>query len=229
VSGPIQPAGRGTMTPAVIAATAFAVLAAVVSVAFVAARGGLQLPVAPTAGSPAAIASAAATPPALGPTAGPSSTAAAPPATPPPVPPPVSPAPATSPPGPPDPLLALSPCPDHPGCFVYTVRRGDSYTAISDRFGVLLWIMDALNPEVTDKRVIVVGQALYLGRDPTARLELCPDGTCHLYVVRSGDTLSRIAGRYGLSVAAIAALNPGLDPSVIVTGQLIRLPLYEAP
>ncbi len=136
--------------------------------------------------------------------------------------------PASQPPtGPPDPLAALAPCPDHPGCFLYTVRRGDTYSGVSDRFGVGLWIMDALNPEVADKRVIVVGQTLYLGHDPTARLDLCPDASCHLYVVRSGDTLSAIAGRYGLSVTGIEALNPGLDPGYIVTGQVIRLPLYR--
>ena len=232
MSGPIRAWGRGALTPAVVAAAAFAALAAVVSIAFVTARGGLQLPVAPTS-PPVAIASElpSRTPPAT--TEAPSASVP-PPATARPSPatsptPGATPAPTASPAGPPDPLLALPACPGHPGCFSYTVRRGDSYSGISDRYGVLLWIMDALNPEVSDKRLIVVGQTLYLGHDPTARLDPCPDATCHLYVVRSGDTLSTIAGRYRLSMAGIEAINPGLDPSVIVTGQVIRLPLSQAP
>lgn len=235
MSAPIGAAGRGALTPAVAAAAGFALLAALASVAFVTIRGGLQLPASAASASPVAYGSAL--PPTGAPgteapaTPGPTSTAAAT-ASPVPLPtdgPTGAPSPAATPSGPRDPILALPGCPDRPGCFVYTVRRGDSYTAVSDRFGVPLWIMAALNPEVTDTRLIVVGQSLYLGRDPTVRLEPCPDGTCHLYAIRSGDTLSEIAGRYGLSVAGIEAINPGLDPAFIVTGQVIRLPLYRAP
>lgn len=235
MSGPRRTAGRGALSPAVLAAAAFTALAALVAVVFVTARGGLELPIAATGSQAVAIASAGLTPP---PPTPPASSAEAPSPTPassvPPSPVPATPTPSVTPPspsprasGPPDPLLALPGCPDHPGCYQYTVRRGDSYTALSDRYAVLLWIMDALNPEVSDKRVIVVGQTLFLGHDPTARLDLCPGGGCHLYVVRSGDTLSTIAGRYGLTVTGIEALNPGLRPSQIVTGQTIKLPLYK--
>jgi LysM repeat protein len=234
VSGPTRSAGRGTLTPPVLAASAFLALSALAAVAFVTARGGLQLPVAATGGSPVAIASPAA--PASPAPTGLASAAPTPAPTPSPAPvasgspavaetPPLSPSPGSS--GVPDPLAGLPACPGHPGCHVYTVRRGDSYSGVSDRYGVGLWIMDALNPEVGDKRVIVVGQALYLGHDPTARLDACPDGTCHLYVVRAGDTLSAIAGRYRLTVAGIEARNAGLDPSAIVPGQVIRLPPFQ--
>lgn len=232
MSGPKRATGRGALTPAVLAASAFTAIAALASVAFVTARGGLELPVAATSAPPAAIASSLPTTapswlamPTVAPlTPGPSATNEPSPA-----------APSTPvltitqpPTGSPDPLTALTPCPVHPGCFLYTVRRGDTYSGISDRYGVGLWIMDALNPEVGDKRIIVVGQTLYLGHDPMARLDMCPDSSCHLYAVRSGDTLSTIAGRYGLSVAGIEARNPGLDRAVIVTGQVIKLPLYPA-
>lgn len=226
MSEPSKAGGPGPLTPAVAAAAVFTTLAAIVSIAFVTARGGLQVPVAATSQPPVAITSPGPSPsanaqsPGPQPSASPLSPTGAPSAGP-----VVSPSPVA----PPDPLLALPGCPDRPGCHVYTVRRGDSYTGISDRFGVLLWIMRALNPEVTNERLIVVGQALYLARDPTVRLEPCADGTCHLYVVRSGDTLSEIACRFGLTAARIAAANPGLDPSFIVTGHVIRLPPFIAP
>jgi len=45
------------------------------------------------------------------------------------------------------------------------------------------------------------------------------------YVVRSGDTLRRIAGRFGVSIPAILAANPQvLDPNLIVTGQVLGIP-----
>jgi hypothetical protein len=236
----IEARGRRVVTPAVLAAAVFAVLTAIFSVAFVTARGGLQMPIAPTSGPGVAVASSR-------PSAGPGGTArasAAPSASlalasvPPSTPPQPSAAPsaepsaeptATLPPsGPPDPLLALKPCPDHPGCHVYIVRRGDTFSGVSDHYGLLLWVTHALNPEITDERLIVVGQALYLGHDPTARLAACPNGEpCHLYVVRSGDTVSTIAGSYGLSTAGIVAINPGLDPTTMVPGQTIRLPLFQ--
>lgn len=45
------------------------------------------------------------------------------------------------------------------------------------------------------------------------------------YTVQPGDTLGRIAGRYGTSVSAILDANPTIDnPNVISVGQRLRLP-----
>lgn len=43
------------------------------------------------------------------------------------------------------------------------------------------------------------------------------------YVVRSGDSLSAISVRTGISVAALEALNPGISPDALQTGQRLRL------
>jgi hypothetical protein len=235
--------GRTILTPAVMAAAAFAVLAAFISVTFVSSRGGLQLPVAATAiataslspgaalasespaGSPIPSTATPAASPPPGPSTAPSAVASEGPS---PSAVPSAPSPRPSPSGPVDPLLALEPCPGQPGCFEYVVRRGDAYSAINDRFGLLLWITDALNPEVADKGIIVVGQTLFLGRDPEARLEACPDGAaCRLYAVPGGDTLSGIAARFGLGLQGILTLNPGLSAAGIGVGDVIRLPLFE--
>jgi LysM repeat protein len=53
----------------------------------------------------------------------------------------------------------------------------------------------------------------------------CGAKPCVVYVVRSGDTVGRIARRFGVSIAAILAVNPQLrDPNLIVTGQTLLLP-----
>jgi len=47
------------------------------------------------------------------------------------------------------------------------------------------------------------------------------DGT---YTVAAGDTPSKIARKFGTSVDAILAENPGLEPNRLRVGQKIRLP-----
>jgi hypothetical protein len=43
------------------------------------------------------------------------------------------------------------------------------------------------------------------------------------YVVKSGDTLSSIARKTGVSVARIIALNPGVDPQILISGEKLKL------
>jgi nucleoid-associated protein YgaU len=229
------------VTPAIVISGVFLAACAVFAIAFVGARGGLQMPVAashrpvavgselPTAGSPSlAVASPASSPAAsIGPTLAPPTL---PPATPAPtiVPPPTAAptAPAAGPtlaPG--DPLLTLPPCGTHLACREYRVVRGDTLSGIISRYRLDIDVLQALNPgHLLDPSLIVTNQLIYLGRDPLARLDPCPGGeACAIYVVQSGDTVSGIAARYLLTTDAILAANPGL-PRPIQPGQEIRLP-----
>lgn len=226
------PAGRRAMTPAVLLAAVFAATCAAASIAFVAAHGGLEVPnllpaasgiAAAIPSSTAGAVSSATTPslaPSFAPTPQPSPTAGS------------SAIPTTEPTGPAtpvptlDPLAALQACADHPGCYEYTIRRDDTLSTIADRWLIPIATLEVLNPQVTDPRTIVVGQILYLGRTPFVRLDPCPGVSgCYRYVVRPGDRLSTIAGRFGLTTEAILAFNPLIsDPNAIYSGQTIRLP-----
>lgn len=227
---------RRTLTPAVLGSALFVVVCALLAISFVAARGGLQMPVAgtlppvaadsptpaPTVATPAPSAgsqpSAAASPVASGPL--PTQTAAPP-----------SVLPTNGPPtfDPNDPLAALPPCPGIAGCFEYRVQRGDTLSDVASRYLLPVSTVLALNPELADPGTIVVGQVLYLGRDPRLRLEPCPDSVrCWLYVVRPGDLLSTIAGRFDVTVASILAANPAItDANTIYSGQVLRLESLE--
>jgi hypothetical protein len=220
------PTGRRTLTPAVLGAALFTATCAIFAITFVAARGGLQMPVAPT-GSAVAIASVApsaatpdpaATTPAQTAIPTPGSTVA--PSTAP------TNAPSASPAGTPDPLAALPGCPDLPGCYEYLIQRNDTLSRVAARYAIPVDIVLALNPEITDPSTIVVGHILYLGRDLFARLSPCesqPD--CSLYTIQPGDRLSTIAGHYGLTLDAVLAANPEItDANAIYSGQVIRLP-----
>lgn len=48
--------------------------------------------------------------------------------------------------------------------------------------------------------------------------------TIRYYVIQQGDTLWKIAQKYGTTVEAIQRLNPGIDPQNLQIGQKIRLP-----
>jgi LysM repeat protein len=43
------------------------------------------------------------------------------------------------------------------------------------------------------------------------------------YVVQNGDTLTSIARKTGVSVAAILRLNPGVDPQILISGEKLKL------
>ncbi|HKG37250.1 MAG TPA: LysM domain-containing protein [Solirubrobacterales bacterium] len=43
------------------------------------------------------------------------------------------------------------------------------------------------------------------------------------YVVQSGDTLTGIAAKTGVSVSELQELNPGIDPQILVSGQRLKL------
>ena len=228
---PEQPERR-SLTPAVLASALFLAACATFAVTFVAARGGLTLPIGATP-PPVAVASPEPTllptpgplpspEPTLEPTAEPTATAL------PTVPPTV--APTAVPPfalptlKPGDPLLALEKCPGHPLCFLYVVQRNDTMIRIVARYDLDEDVVLALNPKITDPRVVVVGQTMYLGRNRFVRLDPCPNGErCFLYEVVKGDSINDIAARYAISGDAIRAANPTM-PRPIVPGLVLKLP-----
>jgi LysM repeat protein len=43
------------------------------------------------------------------------------------------------------------------------------------------------------------------------------------YTVQNGDTLTSIAHETGVPVARIQALNPGIDPQILISGEKLKL------
>ena len=59
-----------------------------------------------------------------------------------------------------DPFVRLDPCPDEPGCFLYTVVSGDSLAGIAARYGVSIEDIRDQNPGMP--RPLDVGQVIEL-------------------------------------------------------------------
>jgi tyrosinase len=98
----------------------------------------------------------------------------------------------------------------------YIVHSGDTLTAIATRFGVDLAALRAANPQVSDPDRIFPGQVVTIpGRSPALGSD---------YVIQPGDTLTAIATRFGVELAALRAANPQVsDPNRIFPGQVITV------
>ena len=107
---------------------------------------------------------------------------------------------------------------------LYTVEAGDTVSAIAARFGLSTAGVLALNG-LSWKSVIFPGQVLKLTSAPTkgatASAPVSPGGA---YQVRTGDTVSAIAARFGVSTKSILDANGLGWSSIIYPGQTLLIP-----
>ena len=101
----------------------------------------------------------------------------------------------------------------------YTVQPGDTLSAIAAQAGVSLDALAAAN-SLAAPYLITAGESLTI---PTASSTAsAPAGT--VYSVQAGDTLSTIAGNYGVSVDALAVANNLSAPFLLIVGQRLVIP-----
>jgi uncharacterized protein YkwD/LysM repeat protein len=110
----------------------------------------------------------------------------------------------------------------------YTVQPGDTLSTIGERFG-MAWETIAAANNLTQWSLLQIGQTLVIPGQGAAstRPDVVDAGTQASelqYIVRSGDTLSSIAERYGVSWQMLAAVNNLTDASVLHIGDLILIP-----
>jgi len=101
----------------------------------------------------------------------------------------------------------------------YTVQRGDTLVGIAARHGVSVSRLAAANGLRTTSWVYV-GQRLEIPGD-------APSGSpssSGVYIVRRGDTLTRIARSHGVSVSQLASANGLRTTSWVYVGQRLAVP-----
>ena len=100
----------------------------------------------------------------------------------------------------------------------YTVKSGDTLSAIANDFGVTVDQLVRWN-NISNPNLITVGQILYFSDKSSSG-----SGSGITYVVQAGDTLSGIAARFGTTVANLVSLNNISDPNLIYVGQVLKIP-----
>jgi LysM repeat protein len=105
---------------------------------------------------------------------------------------------------------------------VHVVAPGETLGRIARRYGTSVAALASANG-IGDPDLVRIGQRLTI---PAGGGATGPATTVH--EVRSGETLSAIAHRYGTSVGAIVAANSLADPDVIRPGQRLTIPAAGA-
>jgi len=134
----------------------------------------------------------------------------------------------------------------------HKVRRGDTLSQIAAEYRVSLAALMRVNG-FTGRDILRVGQMITLPTDATggrsatatatatavvARAEPAPrkaptpivtsDDGARVYVVRSGDSIERIAKKTGVDASALLATNSIRDKNLIFAGQTLTLPSEDA-
>ena len=118
------------------------------------------------------------------------------------------------------------------GSVEYRVQSGDFLRKIANRFGVSSAAI-AEASGLANPNLIFVGQVLTIPNqtvtEPAVEPEPEPEpesepAEAETYKVKSGDTLFRIAAKFGVSYGAIVEENDITNPNLIRVGQVLRIP-----
>lgn len=114
----------------------------------------------------------------------------------------------------------------------YTVQSGDTLSAIASDNGTSVANLVSLN-SISNANLIHVGDVLTVKAASTTATTSNTTTTATTssdssYTVQSGDTLSAIAAKYGLSVATLASLNGITNTNFILVGQVLKLGTVSA-
>lgn len=101
---------------------------------------------------------------------------------------------------------------------IYTVQSGDTLSGIAAKYGTTYQHLAQING-IADPSKIYTGQVIKIDGTITAT----NTQTTKTYTVKSGDTLSGIATKYGTTVDNLVAKNGIKDKNKIYVGQILKI------
>jgi len=120
------------------------------------------------------------------------------------------------------------------GVTEYTIAKGDTYGTISKKFHVTVKAITDANPGVEPTK-LKIGQIIHIPAPAPTTASTGSTGTTgsegagagQIYTVKSGDSLSKLATEFGVTVKALRSAN-NLTTDKIVVGQKLKIPAKTA-
>ena len=112
----------------------------------------------------------------------------------------------------------------------YVILKGDTFSSIATKFHVSVKSLLNANPAVEPTK-LKIGQTIHVPPAPAAAGSSAGAATMatndtssgQTYTVKSGDSLTKIAGEFGITVKALRSAN-SLKTDKIVVGQKLKIP-----
>ena len=102
----------------------------------------------------------------------------------------------------------------------YVIKAGDTLYKLAMEFNTTIDKIIQYNPYM-NPNYLIVGEKMYV---PTESVHApCPGGNYH--IIRSGDTLYKLAQEYNVSIESIIEANPGINPNMLIIGKVICIPI----
>jgi LysM repeat protein len=129
------------------------------------------------------------------------------------------------------PPAAMAPPAAAPGAQEYVVAKGDTFSSIAKKTGVTVKAIEEANPEVQPTK-LKIGQKLQIPAPTSAGATAAPSAAATMdagtggeqtYSVKSGDTLTKIASQFGVTVKSLRSEN-NLTTDKIKVGQKLKIP-----
>src|SRR5690606_25359486 len=95
---------------------------------------------------------------------------------------------------------------------------------LSNKYGVELSKIIAMNPQITDPNALSVGMKVKIPTPPKP-VDTPLGEIVHKHVVVQGDTLWKLSKKWGIPLQSLVKANPQLkNPSVLLTGEVVNIP-----
>lgn len=102
---------------------------------------------------------------------------------------------------------------------IYIVKKGDTLSGIASKYGTTYQVLASCNG-ISNPNLIGVGQVIKI---PNGTMSHITNTSSRTYIVKSGDTLSSIAKKYGTTYQKIAKDNNISNPNKIYPGQKLTI------